>query len=182
MKWKKIRGKEILKNDHIRIRRDSVKLPGGLVIKDYYLTEMKSVALVVPVLNDKSVLMVEQYRYGPDKVLFEFPAGTFWPNKDNPLKVAKKELEEEAGYKAGRYIFLGEFYEYPTKDTHSIYLYLATNLRRVATGHKQEETEQISLHKFTFSEVMRLIEKNRIQVLGSVTAFLLTMRALKRRR
>ncbi len=179
MKWKKLKSRNVLVTDHINVRKDVVRLPNGLVMPDYYVTEMKSVALVIPLFKDQSVLMVKQYRYGPNKILFEFPAGTLKSSKENPLKVAKKELAEETGYKAKKYHYLGKFYEYPTKDTHALHLYYATDLNKIFGGSKLEKTEQISLHKFTLNEVLKLIENNKIQVLGSVTAFLLTMRMIK---
>jgi len=60
---------------------------------------------VVALTADKKVLVVEQYRPGPEKILLEIPGGIMNDN-ESPLDAIKRELLEETGY-TGDFQFLG---------------------------------------------------------------------------
>ena len=55
------------------------------------------------------VLMVRQYRYALKEELWELPAGKLEKDED-PFEAAKRELEEECGVTAERFINLGVLY------------------------------------------------------------------------
>src|SRR5690349_10352612 len=77
-----------LENDEgKRIKKEVVVHPGAVVI--------------LPMLDDKTVILIRNKRYAVDQVLLELPAGTLEP-KEPPMNCAGRELLEETGYLAKR--------------------------------------------------------------------------------
>ena len=58
---------------------------------------------VVAVTDDGKIVMEKQYRYALQQTLLEIPAGKLDGDED-PLVCAKRELEEETGYRASTWI------------------------------------------------------------------------------
>jgi len=133
--------------------------------------EKKNVALIVAMDKDKRVILKKEYRYAIDKELIEIPGGTYDNESDNPLDVAKRELLEETGYESDDWGFLGTLYDYPTKDTNTISLYIAKNIYKVAE-QKLDISEEITFEFVPIKEAMRMCIENEIEVSGSVAAIL----------
>ncbi|MEP6576663.1 MAG: NUDIX hydrolase [Nitrososphaerota archaeon] len=64
-------------------------------------------AHIVPIFNDGSLLMVENYRHGVGQQILELPGGFINPG-ETPTHAAGRELLEETGYAARlrRYHFI----------------------------------------------------------------------------
>lgn len=97
--------------------------------------------VILPLLPDGRVVMNRQVRPGVDAELLELPAGTLEENED-PLAAAKRELEEETGYAAGKIEAMGEFFTSPGFITERMRAFRATELRR--TKQNLDEGEQIT--------------------------------------
>ena len=86
--WRiKVRTDRILNPDGRETTRDIVEHPGAVTV----------VALPAP----GKVILIRQYRHATGKELLELPAGTREEGED-PIDTAKRELEEETGYRAAR--------------------------------------------------------------------------------
>ena len=94
--------------------REVVHHPGGVA--------------VLPVDGDGRAWCVRQYRYPFGRHLLEIPAGKLERNED-PLAAARRELAEETGFSAGRWLSLGTLYTSPGFSTEILHLYLAADLR-----------------------------------------------------
>lgn len=82
---------------------------------------------IVALTPDHEVLLVHQYRLAAGQVLQEIPAGCLEAQED-PLEAAKRELEEETGYRARTWYKLGEFFVSPGYTNEIIHLFLAVDL------------------------------------------------------
>ena len=82
-------------------------------------------------VEDDKVLLVRQYRYAYGESIYEIPAGKLDKGED-PAKAAARELEEEAGLKAGRLEKLFVIYPTPGYTNEKIYLYRAYDCQKVA--------------------------------------------------
>ena len=71
---------------------------GKEVVRD--VIEHPGAACIIPMVDNDTVLLVEQWRVGAKRALWEIPAGTLDPGED-AMTCAARELEEETGYKAG---------------------------------------------------------------------------------
>ncbi|MDB5900524.1 MAG: ADP-ribose pyrophosphatase [Ramlibacter sp.] len=80
----------------LRVRRVDTQFASGLV-RPFSLKEEPDVAVCLPVTPDGRFVLVEEYRHGPRRALFELPAGVVDPGED-PLAAAAREALEETGY------------------------------------------------------------------------------------
>tara|TARA_R110002049_G_scaffold72490_2_gene187196 strand:+ start:227940 stop:228458 length:519 start_codon:yes stop_codon:yes gene_type:complete len=106
--------------------REVVRHPGAVVL--------------LPLIDDDTVVMIENTRATVGETLLELPAGTREP--DEPVQVtAHRELIEETGYRAGKLQLMHQFYSAPGICDELMHLYLATDL--VQGDPDREATEKI---------------------------------------
>ena len=90
---------------------------------------------VLAVDQDENILLVRQYRHPAEQVLLEIPAGTLDPDASREAGVedhaaaARRELEEETGYRANSWELLTSFWTAPGFASELMHLYLASDLR-----------------------------------------------------
>jgi ADP-ribose pyrophosphatase len=96
-KWRLRSSTIVFDRRWFRVRQDTVVLPNGRVIDDYFVWPEGDVALVVPVTEQGDVILVRQYKHAAQEIMVEFPAGMLEPD-EVPLQGAQRELREETGY------------------------------------------------------------------------------------
>jgi ADP-ribose diphosphatase len=174
-KWEVLESREIFKATDgktvfIDLYQDKVRTPKGNVLT-YTKYHASDVVIVVPFLNRATLLMIRQYRYPVDKVLLEFPAGHV-DNGEEPSDTAKRELEEETGYRAKKIECLYSYHPSVGRTRQSVHICRATGLaKKTATRH--DGGEQISMEKVTVKELRKLIEKRKVENAGTLIAYLL---------
>lgn len=113
------------------IRRSSVS-PTGLT-GDYYAIGAGDWVMVIPKIGE-DFLMVRQWRHGGDCMTTEFPGGVMEPGED-PMESAKRELEEETGYRAGKLTKLGALNPNPALYQNRLHIFLAEDLLSAGQQH-----------------------------------------------
>ena len=168
-KWKTLKSQLVFDNPWCRVRQDEVELPNGQIVDDYFVNLRPDIALVVPIASDKQFVFVRQYRHGIGKILLEFPAGAFDPEKEDSQAAAMRELQEETGYVAQNWVKLGTVYNNPVKDTNTIHTFLAEMAVKVG-NQALDMTEEIEVVLVPISEAMNLVLQGQICVSGSIAA------------
>jgi ADP-ribose pyrophosphatase len=136
-------------------------------------------AVAVPLLDDRTLLLIRQLRYPTREYLYELPAGKLGPN-ENPKDCAARELEEETGYVAGSLEPLIAIYTTPAFCTEKLHLFLARELRQSPGGQRLEEGElELTVHRLPLAEAVRMIERGEIVDAKTVCGILLTERFLR---
>jgi 8-oxo-dGDP phosphatase len=98
--------REVYRNDWIRVREDTFELDDGST-GIYGVVEKSDFALVLPE-QDGGFWLVEQFRYPLGRRSWEFPQGTWAAGAEgSPEELARAELAEETGLRAGRLEHLG---------------------------------------------------------------------------
>jgi ADP-ribose pyrophosphatase len=122
---------------------------------------------MVAVDPDDHVLLVHQYRSPAERALLEIPAGTLDQRPDgsveDPDLAARRELEEETGYRAGSWRLLGRFWTAPGFTSELMHLYLATDL--TAAGDDRlipEADERLHLVRLPWREAVAAAERGEI--------------------
>lgn len=108
-------------------------------------------AAVIALTADNRVVIAEQFRTGPEKVLQDLPGGIVDPG-ETPLQAVQRELLEETGYASDKWIELGVAYDdgYSNITRH---FFLAHDCEQRAT-QKLEDTEFISIKLLTINELL----------------------------
>jgi ADP-ribose pyrophosphatase len=105
---------------------EDLTLPNGQRIELAKVHHPGSVG-VVPLFDDRHVLMEHQDRPSIRETLVEIPAGTLEPG-ESPPACARRELEEETGYTAAEFIGLGRTHILPAYSDEVIHLFIACGL------------------------------------------------------
>lgn len=118
---------------------------------------------VVPVLEDgHSVVLVRQYRSAIDDFLLEIPAGKLDVEGEVGEAAARRELEEEVGWRAGRMDKLAEFYNSPGFCDEYATVYLARDLERVELAAQGIEEAHMTIEQVDLAEVPAMIADGRL--------------------
>ena len=134
-------------------------------------------ASAIVVIDDQGrIVMERQFRYALDRGLLEIPAGKL-DGAGGPLHCAKRELEEETGYKASEWISLGAIATSPGFCNEVIHLYVAKGLSKGETNW--DDDEYVELEYYTFDELMEAIRKEEIKDAKTLAALALAMPYIK---
>ena len=110
---------------------------------------------VIPVMESpagRQFLMVRQWRHGSQEISVEFPGGIL-ENGEDPESGARRELEEETAYRAGRLIKLGSMRPNPAIMSNQVHFYLAEDLIPLA-GQNLDEDEFVDVELINEKEVL----------------------------
>lgn len=134
-------------------------------------------ASAIVVIDEKGrIVMERQFRYALNRGLLEIPAGKLDKGED-PLTCAKRELEEETGYKAAEWISLGPIATSPGFCNEIIHLFIAKELSKGQTHW--DEDEYVELEYYTLDELMEAIRNEEIKDGKTLAALALAMPYLK---
>ena len=136
-------------------------------------------ALAVPIKEDGKIIVLRQYRFAVSRRILEFPAGTLEKNED-PLTSIKRELQEEAGYKAAQWDPLGVMLPCPGYSDEIIHLFLARGIEPLSNKPEGDEDEDIKVLEMSVSELNDAIASGNEALDGkSITAWYRTGQFLK---
>lgn len=138
---------------------DQVELPSGRRTTREVVKHRGAVG-IVPVLEDGTLVLEEQYRYPTGEVLIEIPAGRL-EQGETPDQTARRELLEETGYLSDEMKRLTVFYTAPGYASEKLYLYLARGLKQAET--KPDFDENIRLKEVSLDDALRLIGRGEIR-------------------
>lgn len=169
---------EVLRRGHyLTFRIDTVERADGTRAKREIVGHPGAVAILA-IDPDDRVLLVRQFRSATGGALLEVPAGTLDVDpltgavEDHAL-AARRELEEETGYRAGSWRLLTSFWTAPGFATELMHLYLATDL---TPAHEDrlgpDEDERLELERLPFAEAVAAAERGDIADAKSLVALL----------
>jgi 8-oxo-dGTP pyrophosphatase MutT (NUDIX family) len=162
--WKIVDSELVIQAPHLRLRRDTVELPGGQRVHDYYVRESRGFSIAFALTRDERVVLVRQYKHGIAQSVLELPAGAIDPG-ETPAACARRELAEETGY-AGEppeLEHIGSFIYDPTSSNTRYHLFLARNAER--RGNQElDSTEQIAVELATLGQVRTFVRDGTIAV------------------
>jgi ADP-ribose diphosphatase len=144
--WETLSTEIVFDHHWYRLRRETVRLPSGAVVDDYFVSERADVVLVFAVTPDGHVVFVRQWKQGRRAFLTELPGGMCDAGEE-PAQSAARELLEETGYACEELHAIGSFELEPTKTSNRISAYLGRGARPAAEPcwDEQEELEVVLL-------------------------------------
>ena len=120
------------------------------------------------------------YRFAIQRYLLEFPAGTLEVGENHDLTI-QRELEEETGYHASQWQYLGGFYLCPGYSDEIIHAYLAQGIEKLENPPAQDEDEDIEVVLLSRDEIENLLRSQNAETsldAKSITAFYLALQFL----
>lgn len=169
MTWRVLSSKEVYRSRYLAFREDQVEMPDGRVsVRDVVVHP--GAVVVLGITPDGKIPFVRQYRHAAGEYLLELVAGTLEPGED-PLETAYRELQEEAGYRAGRMTKMTEFYTAPGFCTELLHLYLAEDLQPGKLP--ADDDEEIEVELLTPQEAMDAARAGRLRDAKSLAGVLL---------
>lgn len=147
----RLSGDSVYRGRILDLEVDRVRLPSGSETTREVVRH-RGAAVVLPLLADRKVVLVRQYRYPSDEVLLELPAGKLDPGED-PRECAARELEEETGWCAGEVRELGSFLTTPGFTDEVLHAFLATHLSE-APDSSPDPDEEIQIVTMTVDDLL----------------------------
>jgi ADP-ribose pyrophosphatase len=156
-------------NRWMRVREDAIRRRDGST-GVYGVVEKPDFVVIVPVEDDGSLHLVQQFRYPVRGRYWEFPQGS-WEQapRADPLDVARGELREETGLDAAHMTYAGHLFEAYGYANQGYHIFLATGLRRSEAEREHEEQDLVT-QKFPLSEIERMIREGEIKDATTVAA------------
>lgn len=155
-KWKEISRENIFQKYGRKIDKVVFELQDGNEEEYYIKNEGKTVA-VLALTKDKKVILVKQYRPGPNKILLELPGGVV-DSDESVICAGARELVEESGYE-GDIELVTDLDDdgYSNRLKHCV---VATNCKKVAE-QKLDETEFINVQLVSINEFRKILRSGR---------------------
>lgn len=167
--WRKLASE--LRGDYrvFRIRQETLEDPRHGTAHHFYVIEAPDWVNVVAVTEDDQVVLVRQQRQGIGAATLEIPGGMIDPG-ESPLEAARRELEEETGYRADDWRPIGCVRPNPALQSNACTTFLALGARKVAEP-KLDGTEDIVVELARRNELHELVAGGEIDHALVVSAF-----------
>jgi 8-oxo-dGDP phosphatase len=161
----------------LAVRLDQVVMPGGGVVRREIVEHPGAVA-ILPLHDDATVVMIDQYRHAVGRRLRELPAGLLDTAGEDPVSTARRELVEEVGCTAQDWSVLVDVVSSPGFSDEAVRVFLARGLTEIGrpAGGDDEEAD-LSVVRVPLADAVRQVLAGEI-VNASTVAGLLAAQAV----
>ena len=174
-KWASVTKELILdRKPWFEVFNESVRLPDGEIVPNYYGIKMPNYTAVFSVTKDQKIIVLRCYRHAIGEVTLTMPGGMI-EEGESPLMSVKREFLEETGYVAKEWESLGSFVGNSTRGCGNYHMFFATG-----AYPKQEpfsgDLEELELLLWTKDEVVKAIDEGEVKSLGVLSVLLLGLK------
>jgi ADP-ribose pyrophosphatase len=153
---------------------ESITLPRGHHLDAEIVRHPGSVVLV-PITDQREIVLVRQYRHAIARWVWELPAGSLKPGEDAAV-AALRECQEEIGLIPASLHPLGSFFPTPGYCDEEMHFFRATELRAPRPGDadaQQDEDEDIEVQAFSIDAIRGMVASGEIVDMKTVAALTL---------
>lgn len=143
----------------VNLRVDDALLPNGTTAKRE-VVEHNGGVCVAPLDDEYNLYFVKQFRYPYMEIVTELPAGKLEKGED-PFEAGKRELREETGAVAKKYVDLGKLYPTPGYCGEIIHMYLATELE--FGEQSPDEDEFLEVYKIPLEKAVEMVMNGELR-------------------
>lgn len=168
-RYKKLGERLVYKSRIIELYEDHLQLPNGREVI-YDRIQHSGGAAVLPIDEQGKLILIKQYRNSIDAEVYEIPAGLREPEDTTGEICARRELEEEIGYRADSLEFIAQIYGIIGLSNEKTDIFLAENL--IPSKRHLDPEEFIEVCRFELEEAIQMIRRKEIIDAKTVTAVL----------
>lgn len=140
---------------YMTLREDTVLLPNGARIEDYFVFEYPDWAITLAVTTKDEFVLIRQYRHGIGRVIYELPAGVVDP-AEPLIESARRELLEETGFGGGTWQPWMQISANPATHTNTAHVFLATGVE-LLDKQRLDHTEDIEVQVLSREKTLELL-------------------------
>jgi ADP-ribose pyrophosphatase len=176
--WKTLSRKLILDHSkYLAVEDHAVELPDGQVIANWPWVNTPDYINVCAITTGQQFICFRQTKYGVSGTTLA-PVGGYLEPGEAPLPAAQRELLEETGYHADRWLSLGSYVVDGNRGAGVAHLFLALDARRVAAPDADDLEEQ-ELLLLSRAEIEQALARGQFKVLAWATVMSLALLQLK---
>jgi len=176
--WPVVSSAELARGRLVTLRTDKVRTPDDERAERDVVIHPGAVA-VLALDEAQQVLLIRQYRHPVRRLLWEIPAGLRDVAGEPPWATARRELLEEAGYRARDWRVLADYYTSPGFSTERLRVFLARDLEFVPEAERdfipEAEEAQLLIAWLPLDEAVRKVFAgdlhNGVAALGVLAAY-----------
>ena len=153
----------------LEVYKDHMEFSNGNTAKWDFIHH-DGAAAVVPVMEDGRILMVSQYRNALERMTLEIPAGKLDQPGEPGIECARRELEEETGYRSEELEWLLSLRTTVAFCNEKIEIFVARNL--IPSCQHLDEDEFVDVKAYTLEELKEMIFSGKIEDSKTIAAIL----------
>lgn len=151
---------EVYSGRLLHVHKRQVRLPDGRTTSREMIVHPGAAAMVV-LDAEHGTLLERQWRNPMDRAFWEIPAGKIDKGED-PFETAVRELQEETGLVASRWVELGTIHNAIGYSNERIVIYLAQDIKPAENGQKLDEGEFLTLQRLSFEQALEMTRTGEI--------------------
>jgi 8-oxo-dGTP pyrophosphatase MutT (NUDIX family) len=165
--YRRLVKREVYRNPWVAVEVHDIVHPTGAAGEHVLVATGRASGVLV--VDGDAFVLARQARFAADRIALEIVKGGA-DEGETPLGCAQRELREELGLEAQRWTPLGIAYEIPSIVQFPVTLFLARDLRTVATA--QEHVEAVDAVRMPIEDAYRAAIDGRIDDAVTLAAFL----------
>src|SRR5438445_2448374 len=167
--WKmRTRRSELQRHPWLEVFRETVELPGGRLVDDFYTVEMQDFVVTAAFTVSGDVVVERLYRHGSRRVTWSLPAG-YVHEGEEPLGSAMRELREETGYEADRWTAAGRFIVDGNRGCGWCHCFVAHGARRVGDP-VSDDLADVEVSELAWDRLLELLAAGEVTDLAVAAA------------
>lgn len=171
---KTIKVDNIYEGKILSLRVETVEIPDKKYSKREIVDHMKGVGIIA-FDGEDSIYLVRQYRKAIDEFTLEIPAGLVEAN-EKPIETAKRELQEEIGYKPLDIEYLFDMHASPGFTNDKLSFFLAKDLEE--SKLEEDEDEFLERKSFKIDDIYNMVINGEITDAKTIIAVLYAKRLI----
>lgn len=171
---KTIKVDNIYEGKILSLRVETVEMPDKKYSKREIVDHVKGVGIIA-FDGEDSIYLVRQYRKEIDEFTLEIPAGLVEVN-EKPIETAKRELQEEIGYKPLDIEYLFDMHASPGFTNDKLSFFLAKNLEE--SKLELDEDEFLEKKSYKIEDVYNMVINGEITDAKTIIAVMYAKRLI----